>query len=94
MRILTTLLAAVLLAGCSLPKMIKTIEDVKLEVNPSTAGCVQGRKNGALRRATFNSTTARNTTTLGATPRYTTKRYAKHDKATLFNLTPRHTPPN
>ena len=35
MRILTTLLAAVLLAGCSLPKMIKTIEDVKLEVNPS-----------------------------------------------------------
>ena len=35
MRILTTLLAAALLAGCSLPKMIKTIEDVKLEVNPS-----------------------------------------------------------
>ena len=35
MRILTTLLAAVLLAGCSLPKMIKTIEDVKLEVTPS-----------------------------------------------------------
>ena len=35
MRILTTLLAAVLLAGCSLPKMIKKIEDVKLEVNPS-----------------------------------------------------------
>ena len=35
MRILSTLLAAVLLAGCSLPKMIKTVEEVNLEVTPS-----------------------------------------------------------
>ena len=32
MRIFSTLLAAVLLAGCSLPKMIKTVEDINLEV--------------------------------------------------------------
>ena len=35
MRILSTLLAAVLLAGCSLPKMIKTVEEINLEVTPS-----------------------------------------------------------
>ena len=35
MRLFTTLLAAALLAGCSLPKMIKTVEDINLEVNPS-----------------------------------------------------------
>ena len=35
MRIFSTLLAAVLLAGCSLPKMIKTVEDINLEVTPS-----------------------------------------------------------
>ena len=35
MRLFTTLLAAALLAGCSLPKMIKTVENINLEVNPS-----------------------------------------------------------
>ena len=35
MRIFSTLLAAVLLAGCSLPKMIKNIEAISLEVKPS-----------------------------------------------------------
>ena len=35
MRIFSTLLAAVLLAGCSLPKMIKTVEEINLEVTPS-----------------------------------------------------------
>jgi hypothetical protein len=35
MRILSTLLAALLLAGCSLPKMIKTVEEINLEVTPS-----------------------------------------------------------
>ena len=35
MRLFTTLLAAALLAGCSLPKMIKTVEEINLEVNPS-----------------------------------------------------------
>ena len=35
MRIISTLLAVVLLAGCSLPKMIKTIEEVNLEITPS-----------------------------------------------------------
>ena len=35
MRLFTTLIAAALLAGCSLPKMIKTVEDINLEVNPS-----------------------------------------------------------
>ncbi len=35
MRIFSTLLAAVLLAGCSLPKMIKTVEVINLEVTPS-----------------------------------------------------------
>lgn len=35
MRILSTLLAAALLAGCSLPKMIKKVEEVNLEITPS-----------------------------------------------------------
>ncbi len=35
MRILSTLLATVLLAGCSLPKMIKTVEEINLAVTPS-----------------------------------------------------------
>ena len=35
MRILTSLLAIVILAGCSLPKMIKKFEEVNLEVTPS-----------------------------------------------------------
>ena len=36
MRLFTTLLAAALLAGCrSLPNLIKTVEDINLEVNPS-----------------------------------------------------------
>ena len=35
MRLFTTLLAAALLAGCSLPKMIKTVENINLAVNPS-----------------------------------------------------------
>ena len=35
MRLYTTLIAAILLAGCSLPKMIKTVEDINLEVSPS-----------------------------------------------------------
>lgn len=29
------MLAVVLLAGCSLPKMIKTVEEINLEVTPS-----------------------------------------------------------
>ena len=35
MRILSTMLAVVLLAGCSLPKMIKKVEEINLEVTPS-----------------------------------------------------------
>jgi len=35
MRILTSFLAIVILAGCSLPKMIKKFEEVNLEVTPS-----------------------------------------------------------
>ncbi|MGB1384034.1 MAG: tetratricopeptide repeat protein, partial [Flavobacteriales bacterium] len=35
MRIFSFLMAAVLFAGCSLPKMIKTVEEINLEVTPS-----------------------------------------------------------
>ena len=35
MRTLSTMLAVVLLAGCSLPKMIKTVENINLEISPS-----------------------------------------------------------
>ena len=35
MRTFSTMLAVVLLAGCSLPKMIKTVENINLEISPS-----------------------------------------------------------
>ena len=35
MRTFSTMLAVVLLAGCSLPKMIKTVENIDLEISPS-----------------------------------------------------------
>ena len=35
MRTFSTMLAVVLLAGCSLPKMIKTVETIDLEISPS-----------------------------------------------------------